>query len=131
MEIIITQWALDAYLDLSHKNVFSPEDFQSKLQPDVKLLKNYPKHPKFNNGKFWSRASFGGRVIESGFKMKWHQVGSGKVQLRLPIALTEAAFLCEGYLKSNDKVDRRKLAKFKTHLHLIQECKYKACGVIQ
>lgn len=62
--------------------------------------------------------------------MKWHQIGNGKVQLRLPIALLDQFFLCEAYVKPNDKVDKRKLAKFKTHIQLIAQGQYKQCGVV-
>ena len=131
MDIVITQWALDAQLDLKHKNVFGQKEFDTKIKPDVKLLKQYPNAPKFNNGKFWLPASeASGKTIAHGFKMKWHQVGNGKIQLRLPVALIKQAFLCEGYVKSNDKVDRRMLARFKTHIQLIQQDQYIQRGVI-
>lgn len=35
------------------------------------------------------------------------------------------------YVKSNDKVDKRKLAKFKTHIQLLQQDQYKNCGIIK
>jgi hypothetical protein len=31
MEIIITQWALDSYLDLKHANQFSAKDYRKRL----------------------------------------------------------------------------------------------------
>ena len=52
MKIIITQWALDAYLELKHANVFSQAYYQEQLRPDALRLKNYPDDPKFANGKF-------------------------------------------------------------------------------
>ena len=131
MEIVITQWALDAYLDLKHKGIFSRREFESKIKPDVSLLKYYPQAPKFNNEKFWSPANdTGGSMIAHGFKMKWHHIGNGKVQLRLLVGLLGRAYLCEGYVKSNDTVDRRMVAKFKTHIQLIQQNKYIQRGVI-
>lgn len=39
MNIIITQWALDAYLELKNMNVFSDSYYQEKLRPDALLLK--------------------------------------------------------------------------------------------
>jgi hypothetical protein len=105
MDIVITQWALDAYLDLKHNNAFNTVEFNEKIKPDVKLLLKYPNAPKFNNGKFWSPAFVNHKPINNGFKMKWHQIG-------------------------NEKVDKRKLAKFKTHLQLIQQGQYKQCGVM-
>jgi len=131
MNIVITQWALDAYLDLKHKRVFNQQEFDTKIKPDVRLLKHFPSDPKFARGKFWSPATDrGGHVMSGGFKMKWHQIGNGRVQLRLPVAVLGQAFLCAGYVKSNDKVDKRMLAKFKTHIQLIKQSRYIQCGVM-
>lgn len=131
MDIVITQWALDSYLDLRHENVFTKNEFDNKIKLDVRLLIAYPGHPKFKNGKFWSSVSYIGYGLGGGFKMKWHQVGNGRVQLRLPVAVFDRAYLCEGYVKKNDKVDKRKLARFKTHLQLIQEKNYQQRGIIK
>ncbi len=131
MEIVITQWALNAYLNLKAQRVFSAEDYWHSLRPDVELLNNYPHAPKFKNGKFWSMIQDNsGELISKGYKMKWHQIGHGKVQLRLPIALLKHAFLCEAYVKENEKQEKRKLAVFKTHLQLIQQGRYSECGVL-
>lgn len=133
MDIVITQWALDAFLDLRSLSVFTEEEYWGKLREDALLLKSYPKHTKFNNGKFWSIASDGrGQPLRGGYKMKWHQIGPGKVQLRLLIGLHhQSAFLCEAYVKSNEQTEKRKLAKFKTHLQLIRENRYIICGVLK
>jgi hypothetical protein len=57
--------------------------------------------------------------------MKWHQVGNGCVQLRLTVGiLGNECFLCEAYVKKDDKVDRRKLSKFKGYLDLIKQGRY-------
>ena len=131
MDIVITQWALDAYLDLKHKNVFSKKEFDTKIKQDVKLLEQYPGAAKFNNEKFWSSAKDkSAKTIAHGFKMKWHQIGNGKVQLRLPVAILGKVFLCASYVKLNDKVDKRKLANFKTRIQLIRQRRYKSRGVI-
>lgn len=107
MNVLITQWALDSYLDLKSQNVFDHSEFTMRIQPDVKLLTVYPKDPKFSNAKFWSQANDGNTgVINDGYKMKWHQVGSGRVQLRLPVAIIKQPFLCEAYVKSNEKKRR-------------------------
>lgn len=122
MEIIITQWALDSYLDLKSKNVFSDSEFNTIIKPDGLLLLQHPNHPKLNNNKFWSPAQDkNGVIIPDGYKMKWHNVGNGKVQLRLPVGIINgAAFLCQAYVKSDDKIEKLKLAKFKDHLKLIR-----------
>ncbi len=46
--------------------------------------------------------------------MKWHNMGQGKVQLRLGIVVLSDFFLCRGYVKSNENVDKREMAKLKT-----------------
>ena len=71
----------------------------------------------------------GNVILHNGFKMKWHQIGPGGVQLRLPImagsnASAPAAFLCEAYVKASDAVDRRKMARFKTQMNLIAMGRY-------
>ncbi len=86
------------------------------------LLKRYPNDPKFSQGKFWSSAQdHSGNKIADGYKMKWHQVGNGKVQLRLPIGMIKKAILCEAYIKHDDKYEKRQLAKFKVHLQRIRQ----------
>lgn len=128
MKIIITQWALDSYLNLKHSNVFTEKYYEETLRSDALRLKNYPDDPKFNNGKFWSPAKFKKNMIPSGYKMKWRQVGSGKVQLRMPVGMRNQTYLCEAYVKSNEKKEQRMLAKFKTHLQLIEEGRFTMCG---
>lgn len=128
MKIIITQWSLDAYLELKHNNVFTHDYYQTQLRSDALLLADYPSDLKFENGKFWSAAKFNNQLIPNGYKMKWHQVGNGRVQLRLPIAVFSHAYLCQGYVKHDEKTEKRMLAKFKTHLQLLQEGRYIKCG---
>ena len=66
MEIIITQWALDSYLDLKDATQFSAKDYKETIRPDVLLLLVFPNHAKFSNGKFWSPASVDGNVLAAG-----------------------------------------------------------------
>lgn len=130
MDIIITQWALDSYLELKSKHVFSKEEYKNTIRPDVLLLRDDPENPKFGQGKFWSIAQDrSGKVIANGYKMKWHQMGSGLVQLRLTVGiLNNECFLCEAYVKSNEKQDHRQLAKFKTYLDLIKKGRHTTRG---
>lgn len=51
MDIVITDWALQSYLDLL--NDFTEAEYREILRPDAELLKDYPNHPKFDNSKFW------------------------------------------------------------------------------
>jgi hypothetical protein len=125
--VIITEWALDSYLNLRHANVFTPHDYRSILRPDVELLKDgIPSpHARFSNPKFWGPAKQGNVVLHDGYKMKWHQLGAGQVQLRLPVmSFTRSAFLCEAYVKANSATDQRKMARFKTHMNLIFQGRY-------
>ncbi|PIQ27164.1 hypothetical protein COW36_16560 [bacterium (Candidatus Blackallbacteria) CG17_big_fil_post_rev_8_21_14_2_50_48_46] len=131
MEIVITAWALDAYLELKHKHIFTQEDYENLIRPKALLLKDFPQSTEFSNNKFWSPATFQGQTIPDGFKMKWHQLGSGRVQLRLPVGIFDSAFLCEAYVKSNEKAERRYLARFKTHLELIRRQQFTTCGRLE
>lgn len=128
LDIIITQWALDSYLDLRGQNVFNSNVYWSTLRPDILLLKIFPQNIKFKQSKFWSVAQDNNGIIQDGYKMKWHQVGTGLVQLRLPVGLLGNANLCEAYVKNNTKSEKRQLAKFKTHLQLIKQGNYTICG---
>ncbi len=131
VDIIITQWALNSYLNLAAKRVFTQNEYQHAIRPDALLLRTYPNNTKFNQPKFWSIAKDGaGLPIANGFKMKWHQVGNGKIQLRLPVGIWNEAFLCEAYVKENHNKEKRQLAKFKTHLKLIEQNNYIKRGVL-
>lgn len=59
--VVITEWALDSYLNLKHGNVFTTQDYRTTIRPDVELLKlGLPSpDPKFNNPKFWGPAKQG------------------------------------------------------------------------
>ena len=129
MEVIITEWALDAYLDLKGRRAFTDDQYKSALRPDAVRLKNYPNDPKFNVQQFWSIAECpSGQKIPDGFKMKWDKMGSGRVEIRLPVGILKHAFLCEAYVKENPKYEQRRLARFKTHLQLIRNGVYTERG---
>ncbi len=51
MDIVITDWALQSYLDLL--NDFTEAEYREILRPNAELLMIYPDHPKFGIGKFW------------------------------------------------------------------------------
>jgi hypothetical protein len=70
LEIVITQWALDSYLELKHDRTFDDQEYKQHIRPDVLLLKKYPSDPKFSNSKFWSIAEASGTRIHDGYKMK-------------------------------------------------------------
>lgn len=124
MEIVITEWALQSYLDLL--GIFSRDDYLKILRPDIELLAKYPNHPKFGNHKFWGPCKDkSGTLIHQGYKMKWHNLGNGRVQLRLLVVLAyEKFFLCNAYIKENESKDYREMAKLKTKIQLINEGKF-------
>lgn len=130
MELVITNWALDSYQELRKSNVFSKEEFWEVMRPDVLLLKDgYPSpHEKFKQPKFWGVATLNGNPIQHGFKMKWHHIGEGRVQLRLCVVLLKGkAYICNGYVK-NDKSDLREMAKLKLKIAKINEGKVVKLG---
>lgn len=124
MEIVITEWALQSYLDLH--NVFTLEEYQKTLRSDAELLKDYPDHPKFYNDKFWGPCKDkSGRIIQQGYKMKWHNIGPGRIQLRLLVVMAHnTAYLCNAYVKDNENTDFREMAKLKTKIQLINEGRF-------
>lgn len=128
MEVIITAWALDSYIELKHKNQFSAEDYKNTIRPDVLLLRLFPKAPKFYNNKFWSSATFNGVALLGGFKMKWHNLGVKRIQLRLSVGMLDEAYLCQAYVKTDPKMEARQMAKFKTRLELMKRNQYTECG---
>ncbi len=114
MDIVITGWGLNSYLELKACGAFSNEEYRKKIRPDILLLKIYPNHPRFFQRNFWSQE------MPLGYKMKWHQMGNGMNQIRLPVGVLEMAYLCETYVKLDSKKKVRMLARFKTHLQLIR-----------
>jgi hypothetical protein len=130
MEIIITQWALDSYLDLKHEGAFSAADYKETIRPDVLLLRVYPNDPKFSNAKFWSAATLDKNPISESFKMKWHNLGERRLQLRLSIGLgfkdklSGNSFLVHAYVKTDPKTERPELAKLMTRVELVRKGRY-------
>lgn len=124
MEIVITDWALQSYLEL--KNFFTEKEYKEVLRPSASLLNEYPGHPKFGNSKFWGPCKDkSGKIIHQGYKMKWHNIGSGGIQLRLLVVIADAtAYLCNAYVKDNEKTDFREMAKLKIKIQMIKEGRY-------
>jgi len=129
--VIITEWALQSYLKLN--GVFTEKEYREILRPNVKLLRDYPQNPKFENDKFWGPCKDkSGKVIRQGYKMKWHNIGPGNVQLRLLIAIAnETSYLCNAYVKDNENTDFREMAKLKTKIQLINEGRFIFRGRLQ
>lgn len=136
-DIIITEWALDSYLNLKHANVFTDQEYWTVLRPDVELLSGGipSQHPKFGSSTFWGPAKLGNVALHNAYKMKWHNIGVGQVQLRLPVtagsrAGIPSAFLCECYEKHNPSFEQRRIARFKTHINLIAQGRYAYRGTL-
>lgn len=124
MDIVITEWALQSYLELY--GVFTTNEYQEKLRPDAELLKGYPDNLKFKNDKFWGPCKDkSGRLIHQGYKMKWHNIGPGRIQLRLLVVITnDIAYLCNAYVKDNENTDFREMAKLKIKIQFIKEGRF-------
>lgn len=121
MDVYITNWALQDYLEHKHKKVFSSEEYKDRLRPEAELLKQFPNHPKFDDGKFWGPGrDRSGKIVTNGYKLKWHNVGSGNVQLRVLVVMFDGdAYICDAYVKKDDKVDARKMAILKNRVKAI------------
>lgn len=56
--------------------------------------------------------------------MKWHQIGPGLVQLRLPVALVGDTYLCNACVKADEKREKRMMERFKTYIALIEDGRF-------
>jgi hypothetical protein len=126
VNVVITEWALQSYVDLKGSNVFTDQDYWQTLRPDVERLAVYPNDLKFQQPRFWGPATDKtGNVLPDGYKMKWRNLGPGQVQLRLAVAIIGGeALLCQAYVKDNDAKDKREMAKFLSHLKNIRAGNY-------
>lgn len=104
--VFITSWALDSYLELVPR-VVSAEDYWSTLRPDILRLTSRATDPKFNQPSFWGPAQSGPtKMIPQAFKMKWHNIGPGRIQLRLGVIEHEGDyFLCHAWSKTSQHLD--------------------------
>ena len=128
VDIIITGWGLKSYLNLRHDVHFTDEEYRTRMRPDIRLLRT-PHDPKFDAANFWSPAATQGISVAEGWKMKWHNMGNGGAQIRLPILLSGGhAYLCEAYVKSSDNADKRGLARFSVHAEQIRRGNFDICG---
>jgi len=112
-------------MDLKSQNIFSDQEYKEILRPNVELLKaGLPlEHEKFRQNKFWGPVTdMSGMVVKGAYKMKWHNIGPGRVQLRLLIGIAnDSAWLCEAFVKLSDKVDKRFAAKMKIRMKDLNE----------
>ncbi len=122
MRVIITEWALQSYIELSAKRVFTDDQYWNVIRPDVKLLKTFSVPTKFKLNQFWSSATIMGQTIPDGFKMKWDGMGTGnRNELRLPVALLNGeVYLCEAYQKTKPSQEMRALTRFEGQIENIR-----------
>jgi hypothetical protein len=122
VRIVITRWGLDAYLDLLHRGVLDRALYYEVLRPDIVRLRRRTDDPKFREPKFWGPAiDRSDREVEDGWKMKWHNFGSGSVQLRLCVGLVgDDAYLCHAYVKTSAAQDKRMAGSLKDKIGLIR-----------
>jgi hypothetical protein len=133
LTVVITEWGLQSYLDLRGSNTFTRDDYRDIIRPDVERLKTYdPQDPVFQNARLWGPAEdYAGNRIADGHKMKWHNIGPGRVQLRVFVAvLNGEAYLCQAYSKTSKHLEGREAAKFKTYIQAIKNGRYHRRGVI-
>jgi hypothetical protein len=84
------------------QGAFTTAEYKQHIRPDVELLKAGwpPVDPKFLSSKFWGAAVGRQGAVSSGFKMKWHNMGNGCVQIRLCVTCFQGrVFLCQAYVK--------------------------------
>ncbi len=131
MNVVITGWAFQSYLDLKHKHAFTNAEYHEILRPDAELLKWFPTDPKFKVRCFWGPATKGNGVsVGDGYKMKWDSIGPGKTELRLCVAIIGSkAFLCQAYIKKG-KNDIRECLNLERYLNLIRKGRYQHRGQI-
>jgi len=122
MEVMITGWALQSYLDLKHGHAFADREYQTTFRPDAERLKVFPDDPKFKVRGFWGPATKGNGVnVTDGYKMKWDSVGPGRNELRLCVAIIGSkALLCRAYIKKG-KNDLRECLNLERHITLIRQ----------
>lgn len=134
MDIYLTQWGQNSYLNLIYKKrIFTNNEYRNLIRPDTLKLKNYPNDPAFQNSSFFHPAAFNNGVqIADGYKMKWGQLGSGKNELRVLVAIINGnAYICEGYEKTSVQGEQRKLAKFQAHIKKIKNGQWKSAGELK
>jgi len=131
LDVYITEWGLQSYTDLLGRGVFTVQDYKTQLRPDIELLKTFPNpRAKFGNHLFWGNATDkSGNPIRGGFKMKWRNLGSGRVQLRLAVAIVgNQALLCHAWVKQNPATDQREIANFKRRMNIILQGRHTIRG---
>lgn len=123
MRILITEWALASYTELLNES-FSKDDYWNILRPDILKLRHYPTDD-FKDSHFWGPAqSNANSNVLDGWKMKWHNIGPGRIQLRLGVAIIKHdVFICHGWSKTRPQ-DYREGLMLENRIEHIKEGNY-------
>src|SRR5574337_479790 len=130
MGVVITQWALDSFLNIQLSQPMQGIDCWAFIMPDVLLLKHYPSNPKFDDQQFWSNATYNREHIMDGHEMKWTQIHNHDIQLKLLVVIFDGVYIDSASVGHDQKFEKRRLAVFKTHVQLIRQGRYIECGVL-
>ena len=102
MTIVITEWALQAYTDRLGGACSLMPNIGADSAP---MLNGSRCFLTIRNSQFellGAGADRSKKNVPDGYKMKWHNIGPGKNQLRLAVALINGnAYLCQAYVKNN------------------------------
>lgn len=97
MDIVITEWALDSYLNLKHANTFTDAEYKNTIRPDVELLKN---------------------------EVAQHRIRTGSVTVSSSDSWRKIVFVPRLCVKSSDFVDKKEMAKLKNRIRDISKGHY-------
>ncbi len=120
MVVKITDWGLQSYLKIIHKNLMPRDEYRQVIRPDVERFRLFPADPMFSNSRRWGPAKVGSHHVADGFKMKWHNL-THMDQLRLCVAVIGAtAYICQAYNKTSPALDRRQCLKFEANIKALK-----------
>lgn len=121
MRILITEWGWESYGEMVGDQ-FSKAEYWQTLRPDIERLFALSSDAKFRDSKFWGPAeSAANKPVSDGYKMKWHNMGSGRIQLRLGVVLIgPTAWLCHAWSKTKDAEDQRQCMALRHRITLIR-----------
>ena len=130
MKVLITEWALASYTEFVGRD-FSEQEYWEVLRPDILRLYQHKTDACFQNAHFWGPAETGqGKVVQDGWKMKWHNIGHGRIQLRLGVALLDGdAYLCHAWSKTSGQ-DYPQGMVLKNRIQKIKEGNFSLRGVL-
>lgn len=131
MRILITDWALSSYSEFVPMTI-SVEEYWSTVRPDIERLFQFAGEQKFRDARFWGPAESGpNRTVPEGYKMKWHNIGNGGLQLRLGVTFFAGdAWLLHAWCKTSPHVDYINGATMRARIPRLRAGEIDAIGVI-